>query len=318
MAADSDDLMRQWQTTLEQYPPTATTDDASAAKPATVDLNAFRLLLLQGPDARSFLQGYLTCDVDQLQPDRALRGALTSLQGRVITDLLLLELNGDPAMIVHQSVVDAVRKHLGKYLMFAKSKLADATGRYLMLGQIHQDPVAGSLDGPIAVTPGDDGRLTLTEPGHRRRERLILPGAAAEDLWRSATRVPESAWRLADIEAGIARIRTPLSDEFLPQMLNLDQQAGISFSKGCYLGQEIVARAQHRGQVKRRLRCLRWQGDAATLTVGAKLQHQEGANRGILVDFATTGPNQGLGLAVLPVAAEEQQWIANGVTLSAG
>ncbi len=315
MSADNDDLTRQWQACLEKHPATAGPGAGGAAAPDTTDLNQFRLLGLHGPDARSFLQGYVTCDMDALHADRALRGALTSIQGRVITDFLLIELEGEPAMIVHDSVVDSVQAHLRKYLMFARSKLTDLGDRYLMLGQIHQDPAPQSLDAPIAVTPRADGGLTVTEPGNRRRERLILSGEAALSIWAEAHRVPEQIWRLADIDSGIARIRQPISDEFLPQMLGLDEQAGISFSKGCYLGQEIVARAQHRGQVKRRLRRLSWQGDAAALAIGAKLQH-ENRNRGVLIDHAAVDGQSGRALAVLPVEAEEQQWFANGITFT--
>jgi tRNA-modifying protein YgfZ len=293
--------------------------DAEPASPSgslgttCIDLNAFVLLGLAGPDARSFLQGYVTCDVTRLTAGNALPGAFTNLQGRVAADLLLLELDGMPAFAIHRSVAASLRAGLQKYLHFSKSRLVDLSDRYLLLGIVAQNGAADLLApapsvmalAPLSVAACEGGRM-VREPGVVPRFRLLLALEAARSVWSryhdaGAATGDDDLWTLVDIVSGIAHVQSATANEFLPQMLELDRIGAISFSKGCYLGQEIVARAQHRGQVKRRLQRLAWQGSVLPAP-GTSLRDAEGRHRATLLTAARTSRTpdgwRGLALAV--------------------
>jgi tRNA-modifying protein YgfZ len=275
--------------------------------PGCVDLDQFVVLALEGSDARRFLQGYVTCDVDALTPSTALIGAFTNLQGRVVGDLMLFEIGDLLTFVVHRSIVQLLRDGLKKYLMFSKAKLIDLSDRFLVLGSIAPDRAQTSMpipESPLTISDWQGGRV-IREPGMIARLRLVLPLASAQTSWAQCRQRNEirssTLWQLIDIASGIAHVESGTANQFLPQMLDLDRQGAISFTKGCYLGQEIVARAQHRGQVKRRLVQLAWRGAARPQT-GASLQDAGGRTRATLVSAAPCARNDtqwhGLALAV--------------------
>jgi tRNA-modifying protein YgfZ len=321
----------QWRTWRDTYAPTAASESDAAAilrasglaaqipsdtgaalESSCTEIDDAVLLALEGPDARSFLQGYVTCDVNDLTSANALAGAFTSLQGRVISDLLLFELDGLPAFVVHRSLASTLKTGLQKYLNFAKASLIDLSDRYVQLGIVAA--TAGPLPEPappatlpaLAAADWHGGRV-IGEPGTVPRLRLVLPFPAARAVWthyaESGHLRDDGAWLLIDVASGIAHVESATSEAFLPQMLNLDQRGAISFSKGCYLGQEIVARAQHRGQVKRHLQRFRWQGPARPVP-GTALTDDAGRTRGTLVTAATTTMRDGRGGLALVVATD--------------
>ncbi|MDX1435130.1 MAG: folate-binding protein, partial [Gammaproteobacteria bacterium] len=148
------------------------------------------------------------------------------------------------------------------------------------------------------------GVTVIREQGARERYQLLGPESALVELWRGAltSAVPAGAdaWELLDIEAGIADIGPALADQFLPQMLNLDRVGGVSFDKGCYVGQEIVARTHYLGRLKRRL--YRGHADApAAPRPGESLAGGEGEPAGQIVN-AQPAPGGGYRvLAVIPI-----------------
>ena len=190
----------------------------------------FASLDFNGPDASSFLQGYLTADLDALETHRGLPMALCNIKGRAAASGWAY---GEPShvrLIVHASVVADINGELGKYLLFAKSKLVTATGGLQFAQEpLRPDAVAVPATGYWLHTDAD------TDDGH-------------------------DAFANACVEAGFVVVSKPVSQTFLPQMIGLTDVGAVSFSKGCYLGQEVVARAQHRGEVKRKLRRYRFDG----------------------------------------------------------
>lgn len=176
-------------------------------------------LTIEGADAATFLQGYVTCDLVRLQPKRGQPMALTDIRGRVIANGWCYGSTSSVAMLIHHSLIDIVKSHLGKYLAFAKSKFTDELSEWSLIA----DPSAD--------------KITLEPYGWG-----AVPGGQTDN---------EMHGLMMNHEYPI--IQQDTSGLFLPQMLNLTQHGAVSFTKGCYLGQEIVARAQHRGQVKRQL-----------------------------------------------------------------
>jgi len=274
---------------------------ADAATTCCVDLNHFTALRLVGPDAAAFLQGYLTCDVKLLQDAQALFGAYTNIKGRVVADTIVLLTDGQPTLLVHASLRDGVLASLRKYLAFSRSKFADATSAPILLGIINPPDALALPVQSLTVAPFRGG-FAVAVPGPQRRVVLLLPLEAATATWLEYDARGETAdasnWDLLDVREGIAHVCTATSEVFLPQMLDYDRLNAISFTKGCYLGQEIVARTQHLGRTKRHLQRLRWAGAPAP-AVGAELYGAGDVRAGTVVSVACTGADAGVALAVI-------------------
>lgn len=176
-----------------------------------------------GATAADFLQGYVTCDTRRLQPGQGLPMAICNLKGRVVASGWLIPAEDGIDVIVHASLLDDVRTFLKPYVTFSKCSFATGSDRHIAVNTPQADMV---------LTP----HLTL---------QLGNPEAALNDC--------SDAVNTYLINAGFAFISKPVSGQFLPQVLDLHNQGAVDFDKGCYLGQEIVARAQFRGAVKRHL-----------------------------------------------------------------
>ena len=198
--------------------------------------------VLSGPNLRTFLQGYITCDLDDLQPGSALPMAITEIRGRVVANGWVSVKADQLVLLIHASVVDIVHQHLLPYMRFARCELTVNPNAFYITQTLEEGSAEFSLNG---------SSYSFTD--HK---------ADAYDLDRF------------QIETGYALVTEPTSGKFLPQMLNLTEFDAVSFTKGCYLGQEVVARAQHRGQVKRHL--LLASHDDSNLAPGDQVQTQSG------------------------------------------
>jgi folate-binding protein YgfZ len=276
----------------------ARADDASGTR--CVDLNHWSALRLVGPDAVKFLQGYLTCDMTTLEPARALSGAYCNIKGRVIADATVVRTDGHPTLVIHASLRETVVESLRKYLAFSRSRFAAADTAPILLGIVAPRDASLPTE-PLTVVPFRGGHA-VAMPGVQRRVLLLLPAAAAQSTWLEFAARGETGdanvWDLHDVRAGIAHVCAATSETFLPQMLDYDQLGAVSFTKGCYLGQEIVARTQHRGRPKRHLHRMTWSG-APQPSVGASLVGSDGNRAGTLVNVAATSASAGEALAVL-------------------
>jgi folate-binding protein YgfZ len=286
---------------------------------ALVDL---AVLSLDGTDAASFMQGYFTADLDDLTDTQALFGAYCDINGRVVADLIVLTERNGLLLVTHRSLVEPIRESLHKYLMFSKSQLSDISEDWLTLGLLGRKATESDLApnpaGPAWTLECTDSRWQIAMPGGNRW--LCLARADdAERIWstfdgRSGGADP---WRLADIDARLAHLEAATSTSFLPQMLGYDELDAISFTKGCYLGQEVVTRAQSRGQVKRRLGRWRWSdqhGEAPA--AGADLTDGDGRRVGRVIQSVATASNQGELLAVVAEAARDQSLHVDSLALS--
>lgn len=279
--------------------------DVNVSPTRCVDLNHLTSMRLVGPDASTFLQGYLTCDLTTLDPRRALLGAYCNIKGRVVADATVLLTQDHPTLVMHASLRDSVTSSLRKYLAFSRSKFAPAESAPILLGIVNpQDSALPSA--PLTVSPFRGG-CAVALPGDAKRVLLLLPPDAATSTWleyeaRSET-TDAALWDLLDVRAGIAHVCAPTSETFLPQMLDYDQLGAVSFTKGCYLGQEIVARTQHLGRPKRHLHKLTWRGSPMP-AIGDALNDAAGSRVGTLVNAASIGPDVGEALAVLNDAVE--------------
>lgn len=204
---------------------------------AVCRLEDLGVLSLRGADVRKFLQGQLSADIATLRQGTLLRAGLHNPQGRALALLALLEASGEEvlALLPHELLAPTLAT-LQRYVLRAKVLISNASETYRLYG----------LSGPA----GEDGVEGIEVPyDATRRLRLVT----ADRPPPAGQTQPRSHWRLEDIAAGLPQLYTQTSGQFVAQMINLDCIGAVSFNKGCYTGQEVIARAHYRGRVKRRM-----------------------------------------------------------------
>lgn len=217
------------------------------------------VLTVSGNDAAHFLQGQLTCNVNDISETKASLGAFCNAKGRVITTFFLVRINDAYAMILPADLLEKVSKKLQMYKLRADVALTDSRNDYCLIGLSIPKPCE------VIALPGQDLETLHTDgwivklPSAVPRYLLIGETKTAMEQWSRLTGEfnfqPRNSdhWRAQDIQAGIPWLSLTTSEEFIPQMLNLDKLGGISFDKGCYTGQEIIARTHYLGKNKREL-----------------------------------------------------------------
>ena len=219
------------------------------------------LILASGADAASFLQGQLSNDITQIAHSRAQLAAYCTPKGRVLATMLLWKTDDGYFLELPRDLCEPIRKRLQMYVLRSQVQLTDASGQIALIGLIGADApdVARSELGLDVASNYDvaqnEGVAAIALPNGRVQVVAQMPRGG--EIWdRLALRcgvIPEEIWDAQTVAAGIPAITAATQDQFTPHMLNLDLVGGVSFDKGCYTGQEIVARTQYLGQVKRRL-----------------------------------------------------------------
>lgn len=196
---------------------------------ATVSqLQDFSVIRLSGQDAFSFLQGQVTCDVNQLKEQPWLAGCHCNAKGKMWSSFIAFMQDQDILLIISKDSAKASLAELNKYGVFAKAEITDDSDNWYVYGS------TSSLDGEININLAEDHFLVLS--------RTEQP-----------TNSEASAWWQREILSGRAHLFTASVGEYVPQMLNLQALNYISFNKGCYMGQEMVARMRYLGKNKRAL-----------------------------------------------------------------
>lgn len=245
------------------YPFPSQIPSSSLDLPATlISLEDWTLVNVEGPDSRKYLQGQLTCDIDSLDADRYTYAAHCDAKGKVWSNILLFATNDNLAYLERTSVSEQQISELKKYAVFSKVAITPSDNRVLLgfAGQNAREELseiyADLPDQQKSVVHGPNATiLHFSLPAERFM--LIVAKDEAERLFdRLLGKVglnDSRQWLALDIEAGLPIIDLENSAQFLPQSLNLQALDAISFTKGCYSGQEMVARAKYRGANKRAL-----------------------------------------------------------------
>jgi tRNA-modifying protein YgfZ len=295
--------------------PAANTKAAPEASPkpnaahgsASGRLSQIGALRFAGLDAVSFLQGQISNDARRLGAGSPLLAAYSTPQGRVAALLHLLPHSSGIIALLPREIVLPTLERLRKFVLRAKVTIEDAGEQFVVVGQ---HGIAAGGDG-LPIPDSAQGYAEQNGIGVGRvgaeSSRYWVIGEAAKLVnlgvpvdSGEAQRV-EHDWRLADIRAGLPQVYAATREMFIAQMLNLDLIDGISFTKGCFTGQEIIARTQHLGRIKRRLYRLRLPTD--TWAIGQAVRLTDGRS-GRLTELAQTG-DQFEALAVLSIAASE-------------
>jgi hypothetical protein len=262
-------------------------DGAAVSPPCKSARTDFAVIRISGEDATDFLHGQFSADLRAFAAGSTLVTAWCSPKGRVLFMPRLLR-GADAALFVMLPATQgaAFIKRLRMFVLRAKVLIEDLTTSHGVM----------VLDGVVAATSNAD--VITGIDGERRW--LLGPRVVLAQIW-DALGVPAqdaNAACLTDIARGDALLDDTLSDEFLPQELNLDLHTGVSFNKGCYPGQEIVARIKFRGTVKRRLHRLSITAPAASAP-GTRLFGQDNAHRGTVLSCATEATGHYQALAVV-------------------
>ncbi|WP_163575810.1 CAF17-like 4Fe-4S cluster assembly/insertion protein YgfZ [Halomonas faecis] len=241
--------------------------DASVVTP----LAHLGVLDVHGADAERFLQGQASAQLSLADGYYAPLTGFCTPKGRMLANAQLLRIaEGHYRLLLHHGLVAPLAKHLDKFAAFYKAELEPRHDLALIgligvearaLAEVHFDVVPPSL----WHQAGNEQLQVVTHPGPRPRILACLPEERAIESIRQltphATLVGNAAWCLHDIQSGLYWLTPHHQDALLPQMINWEALGGISFKKGCYTGQEVVARAHFRGQVKKRLYRAQLEGD---------------------------------------------------------
>ena len=282
------------------------------------------LIAASGDEAAVFLHNQLTNDVEHLGPSEARLAGYCSPKGRLLASMLMWK-TGDAVMLqLPRAIQPAAQKRLQMFVLRAKVKLNDASDTHAALGLAGQD-AAGLLsqwfpslpDAAYAKTESNAGTLIrVADAFGVPRFLWIADLDTARAAWPALTAVLPAAspalWRLSDIHAGVPRITQATQEQFVPQMVNFELVGGVNFKKGCYPGQEIVARSQYLGKLKRRMMFAAVDSREARAGMEVFSAADPGQPCGMIVNAEPNGANGMDCLVELKLAAVEQAGVHLG------
>ncbi len=278
------------------------------------DLSYLSVIKISGNDAEQFLQGQFTNDVTQVNANQSQLSAWCSPKGRILVTFLLLKRDNAYYLVLPQDSVATTLKRLQLYVLRANVQLEVANQQLVRLGiagnkstQLLNDYYNGELPSSINTSLTIEQTTIIRIPGTQPRYFLLT--ATPQPIWHSLAQqirpVGAAIWQWLDIQAGLPQIGAATSDEFVPQMVNYPVIGGVSFKKGCYTGQEVVARMQYLGSLKRRM----YLAKITTTTLpqpGDTLYLANEQNVGKIVNAQWDSPNSVLVLAVIQITHAQQ------------
>jgi folate-binding protein YgfZ len=266
------------------------TDMASFVSP----LVEYGLIAVTGEDAASFLHNQFTNDVEHLGVGEARLAGYCSPKGRMLASFVMWKTTDGIMLLLSRDILPTVQKRLQMFVLRSKVKLADVTEQHVLLGAAGNAATTALqnwfTDMPAKVyakTEAAAGTLIRIADAFGPRYLWIANAETAQQAWPTLTQmltpVGSQAWKRTEIHAGVPNITKETQEQFVPQMVNYDLIGGVSFKKGCYPGQEIVARTHYLGKVKRR--ALLATVDASDVRAGSEI-------------FNTTEPDQPCGMVI--------------------
>lgn len=226
------------------------------------DLNNFDLIAVKGADAATFLQGQLTGNIDHVTPAMSIVAAYCDINGRIISDMRVIGMNGDLYLLCARGMGYALKKILDKYIVFSKASTSIETSQYQRYGA-YGEKARETLLSLFGNAPENRGQVMQIEggvvyrlPDAEPRYEVLISADQEETIDKLedfGVTDDLDEWELADVRQGIVHITPAIQDTYTPQVLNYDLNGTIDFKKGCYTGQEIVARMYYRAAAKKRL-----------------------------------------------------------------
>lgn len=281
-------------------------------------LNLLGLIKADGAQAAHFLHNQLTNDVEHLPADQARLAGYCSVKGRLLANLLIWRQSETLCLQSPRALVPDLQQRLQRFIMRAKVTLRDASTEQIVLGLsgTRTAAVLRSWFDPLPAAPyhllhSEVGTLIrmADAPHATPRYQWLTSTDTAQAAWPHLVQelqpVGAAAWRLQEIQNGIPHLSLPTQDRFVPQMLNYELIGGVNFQKGCYPGQEIVARSQYLGKLKRRMLCARIASTTALAGSEVFTSRQPEQACGTIINAELDGPNQMLCLVELTLASSQ-------------
>ncbi len=266
--------------------------------PTIAQLNNWSVITVTGPDATDFLQNQLTNSVKSIQPITAGMVATTHTQnrfagyctakGRLMASFWITrqniknELNEDVPqyqLLISSDLAQSLSKRLSMFVLRSKVKVIDQTGQHIVYGLLDQNNSQLALLEKLSSIGVVVSELPSARSNGNDCQRYLLScpraqEASIQDISNDNTKSSINDWNWLEVQSGIPRITESTFEQFVPQMINMESLKGIDFQKGCYPGQEVVARSQYRGTIKRRLQIghLNINTDVA---IGTEIFHSE-------------------------------------------
>lgn len=264
-------------------------------------------LRLSGADRQVFLQGQATCDVEKITDTKAIRGALCNIKGRVIADFIALQIDEEIILQCNDGMGKILHATLKKYAVFSKVSIT-LDSSILTIGLIAEkamelNTLRNSINLPGELPNEGDAtsnkNLTaICTSGVLAREQIWLRGGSLPSEITKNLIDDDTSWNKQDILCGIAHIHERISEKYTPQLLNYDISHVVDFKKGCYTGQEVVARMYYRGRPKKRMFLL-----SSEAKTGNKIVSPDGSEHEVIAkSFHESG---GYFLAILPITLAE-------------
>ena len=284
------------------------------------DITHLGVLFVSGRDSATFLQGQTTCDISILTEQRSSLGALCNAKGRVITSFTILKTSESGyLLLLPAELLEPVRQRLQRYVLRSDVRLENVSDQWCVVGLSGQQltPLLAEqeieLSDAIQSVARQADWISIRVQSADERFLVLASTARAVTLWEQLadekhfSEHDSGLWMCHEIADGIPVITEATSEVFVPQMINLDRLGGISFEKGCYTGQEVVARMHYLGKLKRRM-CLGTGTSGQTPTPGDPVYDTKAADEqrvGTIVMAARCAPDQYQFLAVLQTASAE-------------
>lgn len=274
------------------------------------------LIHFQGPDTVTFLQGQVTCDVRKVSQTSSLTGAYCTPKGRVIVDFLLGQAGPDHwLMRVRRDIAEHTAQTLSKYIVFSKSELDSQRNDWVVMGCWGDKAASmlgehfGGVPSTLHASTGTGGALIIQRDNSRQRFELWLDrencSQQIQALTDDCSPGSPKRWSGMDIESGLARVCASTTETMTPQALNYDLTDHIDFRKGCYTGQEVVARLHYKGESKRRTFAARIGQENAT-EAGAAIFTPDGSTVGTVLNQGIDEEQRPIILIELALKAQTQ------------
>lgn len=255
--------------------------------------NVQNILAFSGENALTFLQGQVTCDINQLNQENSLFGALCNPKGRTISLFYIFKRNDVYYMVIPSDLSEILLKRLKMFVFRSKVCIQNVTDDFVILGNIGQEKFTNTNNFAQVAIQND---LSLSVLIYTKQSFKELPKGYLKNISGQTQH-----WYQQLIKAGIPHINKQTTELFVPQMLNLELLNGISFTKGCYTGQEIIARMHYKGTIKRRMYLF---NSPKTLESGADLFNKDDVNSiGNVVACYATATSDYCGTVVLKTAS---------------
>ena len=281
------------------------------------DLSRYRLLAIQGGDARSFLQGQLTNDVDRVTDSTSQLTGFCTPKGRLIANFRILQNGSTLFAIIPAGIFNSTQEQLRSYVISADVQMGEVSDALVDFGvsgeqaETHLQAQLGDLPKNIDDVLQHERHMVIKIAEHRYQVFGNLEDC--KSLWSNldvhCTPVSGACWELLNIRDGIPEITSATADAFVPQMLNMDLLNGISFDKGCYTGQEIIARTHYLGKQKRRLYHLDIECDALPQPGDELKTASSGENQyiGTIINVQAASAGDVEALAVVQISSADDE-----------